>query len=93
MEMVTLLHEHLSTDRQQYERKASGFDFLCSWEYLFFSPCGLGGKSMKHFCPGGRGLLQDDPIPIARTQGLTEWFDEVENGLSEEQCSSLKCSS
>lgn len=33
------------------------------------------GHKKEHFWPNGSGLLQDDPTPILKAQGLTEWFE------------------
>lgn len=37
---------------------------------------------MKYFYPDGRGLFQDDSVPIHRAQGVTEWFYEYENDVN-----------
>ncbi len=38
---------------------------------------------MKHFCPDGSGLFQDDSAPIHRARGLTECFDEDEDDVNQ----------
>ena len=37
---------------------------------------------LKHFYADGTGVLEDDNAPICRAWGVTEWFDEYENGVN-----------